>query len=302
MTRPRSRDSERLLLASGLLVLALSMPPLPWPRASFDYLAVFDITQSMGVADYRQHGRPLSRLAFARHAMALALAELPCGSKLGLAAFTGYRSLTLLAPVEVCDHYGDLLSTLDQIDDRMRWAEASEVAKGLYWALRAARDVGGEPQLLFFSDGHESPPLQGAVPAPFGDIRPGEIRGLVIGTGGDVARPIPKQDAPGHFSGVWQADEVIQRTNAVQHEEHLSALREGHLQALAARTGLDYVRLEGVAGLSRAMRSSARARVRDVPTDFAWVALGLALAMLCATPLGTLFSRRAGTASIQQQA
>ena len=296
MNRLRSRGTERLLLAGGLLALALSMPPLPWPRASFDYLAVFDITQSMGVADYRLHDKPLSRLAFARRALATALTELPCGSKVGLAAFTGYRSLTLLAPVEVCDHYGDLLSTLEQVDDRMRWAEASEIAKGLYWALRAARDVGGEPQLLFFSDGHESPPLQGTVPALFGDIRQGEIRGMVIGTGGDVPRPIPKQDTPGRFNGFWHADEVVQNADAAPHDEHLSALRENHLQALAARTGLDYLRLESVAGLSRAMRSGTRARRREVPTDFSWVALGLALALLCAAPLRTLIAGRSTAA------
>ena len=48
---------------------------------------------------------------------AAALTELPCGSRLGLAAFTGYRSLMLLAPVEVCEYYGDLLATLVLEDD-----------------------------------------------------------------------------------------------------------------------------------------------------------------------------------------
>ena len=276
--------------ACALLVLALLLPPLPWPRTSFDYLAVFDITQSMGVTDYRLDGRPVSRLDFSRRALSAALTDLPCGSRVGLAAFSGYRSLTLLAPVEVCAHYGDLLATLDQIDDGMRWAEASQVAKGLFWALRAARDIGDSPQLLFFTDGHESPPLDDGTPALFGDIREGQVRGLVVGVGGDVPRPIPKRDASGRANGFWGADEVVQGADPARRSEHLSARRGTHLQALAARTGLDYLGLDDIAGLSAAMRAAPRSQRRELPPDLTWLPLGLALGLLCAAPLRSLLA------------
>ncbi|MCB1906392.1 MAG: VWA domain-containing protein [Rhodocyclaceae bacterium] len=292
MIARRAAADWRLTAAGALLVAALLMPPLPWPRSNYDFLAVFDISQSMGVTDYRQQGRPVARLDYARRALAAALTELPCGSRLGLAAFTGYRSLMLLAPVEVCEHYGDLLATLAQIDERMRWAEASEITKGLYWALRAARDIGGEPELLFFTDGHESPPLDGPPPALFGDLRKGQIHGLVIGTGGNLPRPIPKRDSAGRDRGFWLPDEVAQGRGPDRRNEHLSARREPHLQALAFRTGLDYLRLEDFHGLSAAMQAAPRVRRREVPTDLSWVPLALALALLCAAPLGALIGNR----------
>lgn len=269
---------------NALLALALLLPPLDWPRRSFDYLVVFDITQSMNVADYRLQGRPASRLDFARQALREALPRLPCGSRVGLAAFTEYRSLTLLAPIEVCAHYDDLLATLANVDGRMRWADASQVAKGVYWGLRAARDVGDAPQLVFFSDGHESPPLDGALPALFGDLERGRIGGLIVGTGDLSPSPIPKSDGRGRARGVWSADEVAQGADPAHRAEHLSALREAHLQAIAALTGLDYLRLEDTTGLARALTSPARARTRALPTDFSWIPLAAALALVGGPP------------------
>ncbi|MCB1889455.1 MAG: VWA domain-containing protein [Rhodocyclaceae bacterium] len=282
-----------LLLACGLLALALAMPPLSWSRRSYDFLAVFDITQSMGVADYRLDGRPASRLDFARQALREALPRLPCGSRVGLAAFTEYRSLMLLAPIEVCEHYNDLLATLEQLDGRMRWADASQVSKGVYWALRAARDIGDEPRLLFFSDGHESPPIEGEGPALFGDITRGQIGGLIVGTGDLAPSPIPKVDPSGRSRGVWSADEVAQGLDPDRRSEHLSGLRETHLQGLAARTGLGYVRLEDAAGLTAAMRDPQLARTRELPTDLTWMPVALALAAVCWPALaGVLRARR----------
>lgn len=81
---------------------------------------VFDISQSMNVQDYELDGAPISRLSIAHEAVRRTLRDLPCGSRVGWAAFTGYRTILLLAPVEVCDYYNDLLASLDQIDGRMR--------------------------------------------------------------------------------------------------------------------------------------------------------------------------------------
>jgi len=285
-------SARALLLACALLTLSLLMPPLSWSRRSFDYLVVFDITQSMDVADYRHDGRPESRLAFARRALREALPRLPCGSRIGFAAFTEYRSLMLLAPIEVCEHYNDLLATLAQLDGRMRWAEASQVSKGIYWALRAARDLQPDPpQLVFFTDGHESPPIEGEGPEPFADLERGRVGGLIVGTGGAVPRPIPKSDASGHPRGFWSADEVTQGSDPAARNEHLSALRERHLQAVATRTGLDYLRLDESTGLSAALLEPGRARTRALPTDLGWIPLALALLLVCASPL----SRALGT-------
>ena len=127
------------------LTIAIFLPPFEVPRATYDYLVVFDITQSMNVEDYELDGAPVSRLTFARAAVRRTLHELPCGSRVGWGIFTEYRTLVLLAPIEVCENYNDLLASLDRIDGRMRWANASQISKGLFWAMRGARDLGGRP-------------------------------------------------------------------------------------------------------------------------------------------------------------
>ncbi len=120
-------QSRAILSALVLLLCAWAMPVFNWPRATYDYIVVFDITQSMSVEDYQIGDAPASRLAYAREATGRALRDLPCGSRVGWGAFAEYRTVLLLAPIEVCANYNDLLASLDKIDGQMRWGNASEV-------------------------------------------------------------------------------------------------------------------------------------------------------------------------------
>ena len=140
---------ERWLLGGAALALAtgLLQPVLPWRRPLFDHLVVLDITQSMNVTDMQFDGRAVSRLAFAKQALRRSLLALPCGSKVGWAVFTEYRSFLLVAPVEVCANLSELRSTLAQIDGRMAWSGNSEVAKGVHSAIGIARQLPGTPSL-----------------------------------------------------------------------------------------------------------------------------------------------------------
>jgi mxaL protein len=280
-----------VLAALALLLVALAMPAVKIERDAFDHIVVFDLTQSMNVEDHEIDGRPVNRLDFAREAARRALRGLPCGSRVGWGAFAEYRSLLLLAPIEVCESYNDLLLSLDQIDGRMRWANASEVAKGLFWAVRAAKEIGatgGEaanpPNLIFISDGHESPPLGANARPAFDDVKPGEVHGWVVGVGGFAPRPIPRVDAEGRPLGFFRAEDVIQQDSVNPApgggREHLSGLREPHLKALASQVGFDYLRLEDIAGLLRAMRDPRLAQQRPVATDLYWLPASLALLLL----------------------
>src|SRR6185312_7882169 len=101
----------------------------------------------------------------------------------------------------------------------------------------------GVPNVIFLSDGHEAPPLATGAHPQFDDVKPGEVRGWLIGVGGYTPLPIPRTDDDGGAS-----------------REHLSALRERHLRALAKEVGFEYARLEGPASLSDAMRDPRFAR------------------------------------------
>ena len=279
------RSFISMVLVLGLLLLALSMPRFELPRDSYDYIVVFDISQSMNVEDYELDGVPVSRLDYAREAVRRVLPKLPCGSRIGWAAFTGYQTLLLITPVEVCEHYNDLLASIAQIDRRMRWSNASEITKGIYWAILAAQATESRPDIVFMTDGHEAPPLDPTYsPRMFDNLTGPAIRGWLIGVGNVIPGPIPKIDEEGRRQGYWRAHEVMQGASTGEGPssagEHLSGLREAHLGALAEQVGFQSTRLADAATLYTAMSDERFVRRRSTPTDVSWMLVALALCVL----------------------
>lgn len=294
MPWPRVRlETASLTLAALLLAAGFFQPTLPWKRALFEHVVVIDVTQSMNVADQQLDGKPAARLAFAKRVLHEALSELPCGSKLGWAIFTEYRSYLLFTPVEVCANRAELRASLAGIDGRMAWSGNSEIAKGLHSGIVVVKALPGVPSLVFITDGHESPPLN-ARHRPSFDDKPGEVAGLIVGVGEARPSPIPKLDPLGRPLGFWAADEVAQvdprslgRGASVGQEamseegsaapvaglgatpgsEHLSGLREPYLRLLAAENSFTYHRLRDAEGLSRAWRDPSLARPVPVRGD-----------------------------------
>ena len=276
------RNSRAITIALILMMLAWLMPPLKISHRIYDNLIVFDITQSMNVEDYELHGVPVSRLTYAKAAVANTLRQLPCGSRIGFAAFAEYRTLLLLAPIEVCSNYSDLLATLNNIDGRMRWGEASEIGKGFFWAMRTAKEFEPHPNVIFFSDGQEAPPLTKGEIALFDDLKIGEIHGWIMGVGGDIPRPIPRLDSENKSLGYWKADDVIQLDGdqAALSREHLSNVREPHLRTLARQAGMEFARLQGFDSLAMALSDPRNGLNRRVDTDMDWLPLSIALLLL----------------------
>ncbi|TXC65792.1 VWA domain-containing protein [Piscinibacter aquaticus] len=197
------------LLAAALLLLAFTQPTLPWNSSLYEHVVVLDVTQSMNVEDTELDGKPASRLDFAKRMLHEALVELPCGSKLGWAIFTEYRSYLLYTPVEVCANRAELRASLAGIDGRMAWSGNSEIAKGLHSSIVVAKALPGRPSVVFVTDGHESPPLNPRHRPRFDD-KPGEVAGVIVGVGEGKPSPIPKRDPLGRRLGFWAADEVAQ--------------------------------------------------------------------------------------------
>jgi mxaL protein len=289
MSAPPTHAWRAPAIAFLLLLTAILLPPFNAPRTTYDYLVVFDITQSMNVEDYELGGVPVSRLTYMRAAVRRTLRELPCGSRIGWGVFAEYRTLVLLAPIEVCANYNDLLASLERIDGRMRWGNASQISKGLFWAMRGARDIGSHPRVLFLTDGQEAPPVDGEGLQMFDDLKRGDIGGWLIGVGGYTPRPIPRTDADGRPIGFWHQDEVVQRDEqtsnrpGVASHEHLSEVREPYLRKLAQEVGFEYLHLGTIDSIRAAMLHPGFAEQRRAPTDFAWVAAVAALITLIAS-------------------
>src|SRR6202007_2753657 len=194
--RQRGLTRAALLVAVVLTALALLGPHPVLPHRMFEGIVVLDITQSMNTLDTALGGQPVSRLTFAKARLRSALAQLPCGTKIGWGVFTEYRSYVLLLPLEVCANYAELTSTLERIDNTMAWAGESQISKGLMSALRIAAHIPEHPAIVFVTDGHEAPPLRSDYTPVIPDdaANATDRHGIIVGVGGDELRPIPKFD------------------------------------------------------------------------------------------------------------
>lgn len=307
-----------LLATLAIVAWALTGPVLGGQKPVHRLMLVFDVSQSMNVRD----GAPVdpasgppggtgpaalrpTRIEAARAAARVLIDELACGSEVGIGMFTEYRTYLMLLPVEVCADHDELRGTLATVGVDIAWSSGSEIAKGLYSAMRSLRTLEHPPALLFFTDGHEAPPLSPRYRPAF-DGTPGEIAGALVGVGGDEPMPIPKTDLEGRPLGVWRADEVVQGdprrlgkagalvddAEAAQRaippwyrvgNEHLSSLKEAYLRALAGEVGLDYLRLDSPQVLARTLRSGRYAQ--RVVTDIdavPWVLPAALVALLVA--------------------
>ncbi len=290
-----------LLLAAALALAAtFARPTYTAERPRFEHVVVLDVTQSMNVQDEVFEGQPVSRLDAAKGALRVAVEALPCGSKVGWAIFTEYRSYLLFTPVEVCAHRAELRSSLARIDSRMAWSGNSEVAKGLHSAIGIARQLQGAtgtPSLVFVTDGHEAPPLDPNQRPAFDD-KPGDVAGVIVGVGAAIPSPIPKSDGAGRPLGFWSADDVPQTSphqpnrdfngrdevpaaslGATLGSEHLSSLREGYLRLLARENGLAFARVRGDE-LRNALHAPALSRPVKTDVDLRTALAALALLLL----------------------
>ncbi len=303
--RPALHDARFWLMAVAwlLCLIALMRPALTRERPRVEALIVVDITTSMMVRDMAGRSDAVSRLAAVKTQLAQALADMPCGSRVGLGVFSERRSFLLLSPVEVCANFAPLAGTLSALDWRMAWEGDSRLAAGLDDAIGLAEGVGSG--IVFITDGHEAPPLPlgqepSAAAAP-------PRRGLVVGVGAATPSPIPRFDADGREAGFLAATEVVQEnrsgppppgmesrpgwnarnapfgSEAASGDEHRSSLHEAYLQALADRRGLRYARLAGSDALLAEIESATAsrrvpARIELAPM-LALAALGLLVAI-----------------------
>ncbi|CAO4182272.1 VWA domain-containing protein [Methylorubrum populi] len=310
------RDRRFQALAASLLLalLAMIVPPLPLTRSGVSVLAVVDITGSMNVRDYALDGRPASRLDLAKAALRTLIPELPCGSRLALALFTERRPFLLFAPIEVCADVAPLSGAIAAVDWRMAWEGDSRISAGLHRAIAMAGEL--DTDLLFVSDGQETPPLPATGIPPF-EGKPGAVRGLILGTGGYGLSPIPKYNDRGRETGFYAETDVQQENRfgpppadaesregynprnapfggtVAKGEEHLSSVREAHLKALAAQTGLAYAHLDGPDGLRGPLLAAATPRPLPGQLDLRPFLGAGALALVLAVFLAGAFRARA---------
>ena len=327
MTLGALRDLRVWLLGLAFcgLIAALAQPRVTLSHPAYDLLFVLDITGSMNARDYRLEGQPASRLQFVKHTLRQLLARLPCGSRFGLAIFTERRSFLLFVPVEVCENFAPIDGALAALDWRMAWEGDSRIASGLHSAIEMAGEL--QADLVLLTDGQEAPPLPTTGPPAF-EGEPGDVRGLIVGVGGRTPVPIPKFDDRGREIGFVAAEDVPHETRVgpppadassregwhprnapfgavpIVGSEHLTAVREEHLRALARQTGLGFALLTDAGALETALRREAVPRSIETAVDLRPLPAGLALAALLAVygilPLARAFRARRHTSRLSE--
>ncbi len=270
--------------ALGFLVVALFVPVIRVLRDVYTIVAVLDITGSMNVRDQRLDGAEVSRLAMEKRAVRRLLASLPCGSRLGVAIFVEKQPFLLFEPVEVCENFAPLDEEIGAIDWRMGWDSESHIAQTLRTSMTTAEGLSAD--LVFLTDGQETPPLWWNAAPDFAAVR-GRVSGVIVGVGGDAFSPIPKFDHFGREIGVFKPGDVpAEKEGMFRGREHLSAVDEPHLRALASASGLAYMRLRDENSLFPAIQQSARPRVKADVMRVRWPFACSSLALLLMATLG----------------
>ncbi len=276
------------LTAMALLAATFFHPAWNLPRATYRYLFVLDITQSMNARDYHLADLPNDRLSFAKTVLEQAILAMPCGSEAGLAVFTHKNAHLILTPLEICHHGTAIQDALRAIDWRSAWAADSHIAYGLFDAIRTAKAV--DAALVFLSDGEQIP---AAAREPVFRGKAGEVAGWILGVGGPAPTPIPRLDMEGHPNGYWKITDLPRQTFTSRYRGDtpsrrsgllLSHLDEARLKNLAAETGLGYRRLTTAGALLETLSQPRAARVLPRETDLRpWLgglALGIAVMVL----------------------
>lgn len=290
-----------LCLAVAAMMALFAFPTRRQDSEQYNLTAIVDITRSMNAEDYRIGDQPVSRLTFVKYRLRELAGQLPCGSRLGLGIFTERRSTLLYRPIEVCAGYNELQHSIAALDWRMAWAADSRIANGLLNAMELLQAQ--DSAMMFISDGQEAPPLNPRYRTDFSAIK-GQLKGLILGSGGLQAVPIPKFDAKGQRTGVYGPDDVPHRSSfgesdlnpekiegydarnapfgkhAASGSEHLSAMQEAYLQQLAAESGLSYRRLQQDSPLLDIVRDAKLFESAIADTDQRHLFALLALAAL----------------------
>ena len=292
-----SRRVGAFTLAAVVLLPAFLRPQWLLPGATYAYLYVVDVSESMNVRDVSGKNPGESRLDRAKASVIASLASLPCGSRVAVGLFAGSDTLVLFEPIEVCRHYPEIEELVHGIDWRMAWDGDSRIEAAVLAGIREAAGRGLD--LVFFSDGDEAPHVSVPHMADLLAVR-GKVKGWLVGVGGPVAKPVPRLDADNRIIGYWSPDDAVregfypnlselvkqeqsipelERTGAFADvHEYKSALNEEYLKLVGSSAGLRYVAATSPQAVASALGDAAVARHEKAERDMRLV-FGLASAV-----------------------
>ena len=191
-------ETVLLIFASLFLLLALIKPQIQLKQEVHNYLLVADVSQSMNAEDMKVNNQPVSRLVYTQHMMKQVVKTSPCGTYVSVGIFAAENVALLVMPLEVCKNFDIINDTIDHLEWRMAWSGNSRMTFGVKAAEATFEYLNIPAQMLFFTDGDESPKASGINKLDISNVRIGK-NVIFVGIGGVEPAPIKRFNANNKF-------------------------------------------------------------------------------------------------------
>lgn len=191
-----------LFLSIIFLIVGLINPKVTIERDIHNYIFVVDISQSMLTKDMTIDGEKISRLDFSKKLLQGIMDQLPCKTNVSVAMFAGVSVAATYTPINVCDNFSAISSTIQYLDWRSVWSGNSRIREGFSSLARLIRSFPQSARVVFLTDGEEAPKLHAFNTRDLSQFQ-GESDWLIVGIGSEEGSAIPKYDSENQLIGFW---------------------------------------------------------------------------------------------------
>ncbi len=304
-------ETVLLLFAAVFLLLALFKPDIQLKQNVHNYLLLADVSQSMNAIDMKVDNKASSRLAYTQHLMKKVVETSPCGTYVSVAVFAAENAALLFMPLEVCSNYDVISDTIDHLEWRMAWSGNSRMTFGVKAAEGVFDYLNIPAQMLFFTDGDESPKSNGINKLDISDVTIGK-NVIFVGVGGHEPSPIPRYNANNGFVGYWGTDAAAESAGGgimyndaskddpdppvayAEFDRYLSKLDVDHLKDMANEIKGQYVEGLDKPEFYDFIQTQKPAAKFVTGYSVRWIYLSLAALLILSTFLPNLLSLWAG--------
>ena len=207
-----------LCLSIVFLILGLINPKVNIERDIHNYIFVVDISQSMLTKDMTIEGQKVSRLDYSKKLLQGIMDQLPCKTNVSIGMFAGVSVAATYTPINICDNYSAINSTIQHLDWRSVWSGNSRIREGLSNLARLIRSFPQSARVVFLTDGEEAPRLHTFNTRDLSQFQ-GETDWLMVGIGSEEGSAIPKYDSENQLIGFWSIDSFALQPGIAQISE-----------------------------------------------------------------------------------
>ncbi|MDF1587722.1 MAG: VWA domain-containing protein [Gammaproteobacteria bacterium] len=289
ITRAINNGAFCYVIAVLILIPVWFEPQMRLNSLVQDTLFIIDISESMSVRDVHYPTPRSDRLTLAKHTVQDSMASLPCGSRVALGLTAGEESVLLFEPLEICRHFPAIEKVISSLNRRARWIGDSKITDVTIKAIQQAQER--NMNLVLLTDGDEMPRRTSLYMNKLAKHR-GEVKGVLLGLGGDTLQPIPLFNEQDEVVGYWSQIDALTQGNypdliAYAHaikrgetipegvldqvNEHLSSFNKTIMESLSKASGFELVRVQTPDDAIAALNKKDYQRKALADRDARWI-------------------------------